>query len=96
MFDFLAAKPVTKTEVGPGLLEGNEVPGIVIRKAIDSPVRCNICGARLHLKSISIDHDVRKEDGGAGNLENAQPTHPFCNTGYKERKTALAAKQSGA
>ncbi|MEX2227674.1 MAG: DUF262 domain-containing protein [Dehalococcoidia bacterium] len=95
VFDFLAAKPITKTEVGRDFSKETKSQAF-IRKAIDSPVRCNICGARLHLKSISIDHDLRKDDGGIGELDNAQPTHPFCNTGYKEKMAALAATQSGA
>ncbi|WP_372726522.1 HNH endonuclease [Nostoc sp. C057] len=31
----------------------------------------------------SIDHIKRKADGGLGTLENAQLTHPYCNTTYK-------------
>ena len=57
-----------------------------LRKAIESALRCNICHARLHGKSITIDHDRPKEEGGLGNLENAQLTHPYCNTGFKERE----------
>ncbi len=33
--------------------------------------------------SISIDHKIRKEDGGLGNLDNAQLTHLYCNTTFK-------------
>jgi len=65
-----------------------------LRAAIESPVRCQICGARLHIKSISIDHKTRKEDGGQGDLENAQATHPYCNTGYKESQHAKAIKRA--
>jgi hypothetical protein len=64
-----------------------------LRKAIDSPVRCGICRARLHSGSIMTDHVIRKEDGGRGDSENAQPTHPFCNTGYKEHMTHRARLQ---
>jgi hypothetical protein len=63
-----------------------------LREAIQTPVRCKICNARLHTKSISIDHIVRKEDGGQGELENAQTVHPYCNTGYKEAKHAKEQK----
>jgi hypothetical protein len=61
-----------------------------ISKAISSALRCEICNGYLHSHSISIDHKERKEDGGKGNVENAQLTHPYCNTGYKEY---LVAKQ---
>ena len=59
-----------------------------LQKAIQSPVRCDICGARLHLKSISHDHITRVQDGGLGTSDNATPTHPYCNTGYKESEVA--------
>ncbi|MBH8564682.1 HNH endonuclease [Nostoc sp. CENA67] len=42
-----------------------------------------ICGASLHINSISVDHIKRKVDGGLGTLDNAQLTHPFCNTTVK-------------
>lgn len=55
-----------------------------LRNALDKELRCGICGARLHFKSISIDHVVRREDGGTGDANNAQLAHPYCNSGYKE------------
>lgn len=61
-----------------------------ISRAISSALRCEICGGYLHSHSISIDHKERKEDGGKGNVENAQLTHPYCNSGYKEH---LATKK---
>lgn len=54
-----------------------------ISEAIKTAQKCQICGGILHQKSISIDHKVRKEDGGAGTFNNAQLTHPYCNTTYK-------------
>jgi hypothetical protein len=59
---------------------------IVLRSALDLSPKCNICGARLHLRSMTIDHKTRKEDGGAGDPENGQMTHPYCNSGYKESR----------
>jgi hypothetical protein len=47
------------------------------------PMRCGICGSTIHLNSISIDHIERKQDGGMGVVENAQLSHPFCNTDVK-------------
>jgi hypothetical protein len=45
---------------------------------------CNVCGGYLDSeKSISYDHDERKRDGGRGNLENVQLTHPYCNQSVK-------------
>lgn len=55
-----------------------------IKDALSSGVqKCKICGGYLHRNSISIDHIIRKEDGGLGSLENAQLTHPYCNTTVK-------------
>lgn len=63
-----------------------------LREAIDKSLRCSICGARLHFKSISFDHKERKQDGGSGQPDNAQLTHPYCNTGYKEMMNAKGIK----
>lgn len=54
-----------------------------LREALKDPMRCKICGGLIHVNSISIDHIIRKEDGGIGSLDNAQLTHPYCNTTYK-------------
>jgi hypothetical protein len=54
-----------------------------LRDALKEPLRCGICGGLIHFNSISIDHIQRKQDGGLGTVDNAQLTHPFCNTGVK-------------
>ncbi len=54
-----------------------------ISEAINRAPRCKICGGILHQKSISIDHKVRKEDGGNASVDNAQLSHPYCNSTYK-------------
>jgi hypothetical protein len=59
---------------------------IILRSAIDNPPKCEICRARLHYRSATIDHIVRKEDGGTGAPSNGQITHPYCNSGYKESR----------
>ena len=56
---------------------------IFIRDSISTIPRCALCGGYLHMNSISIDHITRKQDGGLGNVDNGQLTHPYCNTGYK-------------
>lgn len=35
------------------------------------------------LRRITVDHIIRKRDGGEGSLENAQLAHPYCNSIYK-------------
>ena len=67
---------------------------VYLRQAIESAPRCGICGARVHLRGISVDHIVPKRDGGIGSLDNAQLSHPYCNSGYKEHLTAEAQKLS--
>ncbi|MFZ2197889.1 MAG: HNH endonuclease signature motif containing protein, partial [Thermodesulfovibrionales bacterium] len=54
-----------------------------LRDALKEPLRCGICGGLIHFNSISFDHIRRKEDGGLGTVDNAQLSHPFCNTTLK-------------
>jgi hypothetical protein len=63
-----------------------------LRDALDKAIRCKECNARIHFKSISIDHKQRKQDGGLATVDNAQLTHPYCNTGYKEKRISMVAK----
>jgi len=57
---------------------------VFMTEALTASLRCKICGGYIHKNSISIDHKMRKEDGGFGTLDNAQITHPYCNTTYKQ------------
>ncbi|WP_122616228.1 DUF262 domain-containing protein [Streptomyces sp. Tu 4128] len=66
---------------------------IVLKEAIQSAPKCGICRARLYLRFITVDHKVRKEDGGDGTPENGQLTHPYCNSGYKEGRHASAREE---
>ncbi|MBD6616354.1 DUF262 domain-containing protein [Komarekiella sp. 'clone 1'] len=54
-----------------------------IRDALPGSPRCKICGGYLPSRLNSIDHIKRKADGGLGTLDNAQLTHPYCNTTFK-------------
>ena len=54
-----------------------------IRTALENPVRCQICGGAIHSNSVTIDHIVRIEDGGDNQSDNLQPSHPYCNSGFK-------------
>jgi hypothetical protein len=55
-----------------------------VREAIQKAIFCKICHARISTRSISYDHIKRREDGGMGDPDNVQMTHPYCNSGYKE------------
>lgn len=54
-----------------------------ISTALPTVPKCSICGGAIHTNSISMDHIVRKREGGVDSLSNVQITHPYCNTGYK-------------
>jgi hypothetical protein len=56
---------------------------IYINETLNAAPKCKICRGYIHRNSISIDHIIRKQDGGLGTIENGQLTHPFCNTGIK-------------
>jgi len=61
----------------------NSKSEVFLRNAIKNAPKCKICGGFVHVNSISIDHIKRKQDGGLGNADNGQLTHPYCNTTYK-------------
>lgn len=55
-----------------------------IRRALESAVKCPICHGYLDPnKSISYDHKTRKREGGSGESENCELTHPYCNQAIK-------------
>ena len=56
---------------------------VFIKEALTNPIRCKICNGLIHQNSITIDHIIRKQDGGMGTLENGQLAHPYCNSTYK-------------
>lgn len=61
----------------------NKKSAVFIQEAIQSAQKCKICNGLIHRNSISIDHIQRKQDGGVASIDNAQLTHPYCNTGFK-------------
>lgn len=56
---------------------------VFLKSALKTANKCSICDGYIHLKSITIDHIDRKEDGGIGVESNGQLTHPYCNSTYK-------------
>jgi len=70
----------------------------VIQEVLKTRGRCNLCFARCPPEFRSSDHIIRAQDGGLGTLDNLQFTHPYCNSGYKEklehekRKASLTTK----
>ncbi|MBS1628577.1 MAG: DUF262 domain-containing protein [Bacteroidetes bacterium] len=57
---------------------------IFIKSALNHAVKCPLCEGYIDTnKSMSYDHVIRKEDGGIGESENGQVTHPYCNQSLK-------------
>ena len=56
---------------------------VFLKEALADPLRCRFCGGLIHFNSFSIDHIVRRADGGFGATDNGQLTHPYCNTTVK-------------
>lgn len=65
--------------------------GLVMRDLIPLAPKCPICGGLVPTQAISIDHKKRVQDGGRATVDNAQLTHPYCNSGYKEWKASQVA-----
>jgi len=81
-FKFLTQLNETSEPVGADFSRDTKSAAF-IRDALRGAPKCSICGGYLHVNSITIDHVVRKREGGHGSLENAQLTHPYCNTTFK-------------
>ncbi|MBP3567743.1 MAG: DUF262 domain-containing protein [Lachnospiraceae bacterium] len=68
-------------------LKGNYSRGkrqqIKLRALVENLSKCPICNGYMDTKSVSVDHIIRKQDGGTNAFENGQITHLYCNTTYK-------------
>lgn len=82
-FSYLILESVEQAETKSSSFSRDTKSAAFIREAIKAAPRCSICNGLLHGKSIQIDHETRKQDGGTGSLENAQLAHPYCNSTYK-------------
>ncbi len=83
----------TQPEAQPKRFSKSVQAAAVIRDTLASRARCTVCGARLAPFSRSKDHKQRLEDGGSASLDNLQFTHPYCNTGYKEKQVHEAKQE---
>jgi hypothetical protein len=68
--------------------------GLILRDLLPHVPKCALCGGLIPTQAVSGDHKHRREDGGLAVADNFQMTHPYCNTGYKEKK-AHAARVGG-
>ena len=65
---------------------------VFLKKALENPLRCKICDCLIHKNTMTVDHIQEKKDGGRGTMDNAQLSHPYCNStykAYKEKKSHL-------
>jgi hypothetical protein len=81
-FSFLQPKEAIAQEAGRDFATDAKST-VFLRDALRDPLRCAICGGLVHRNAISIDHVVRRADGGLGDPSNGQLTHPYCNTTVK-------------
>jgi HNH endonuclease len=82
-FNYLTIQPQKTNNITTKEFSRETKSATFIKEALLSAPKCKICGGYLHSNSISIDHIQRKVDGGLGTLDNAQLTHPYCNTTFK-------------
>ena len=82
--DFSFLQPAEHEELMAGADFSKDAKSAVyLRDALKDPLRCSICQGLIHSNAISIDHIVRKSEGGRGASDNGQLTHPYCNTTIK-------------
>jgi hypothetical protein len=81
----LAGKIVVGTEkIRSSAFSDETKSRIFIQTTLRHSPKCPLCDGYIDLnKSISYDHIVRRADGGLGDSENGQITHPYCNQSLK-------------
>jgi len=82
-FSYLSKEVMTKEEVLSDRFSDGRKSSVFIVEALKGATKCAICKGYLHMNSITIDHKIRKQDGGTGEVENGQLAHPYCNSSYK-------------
>ena len=82
-FSFLISEEIVSPEGDKMDFSRGAKSAAFLKEALNSAIRCGVCGARVHKNSMNVDHMHRKQDGGGATLENASMTHPFCNSTVK-------------
>ncbi|MYB40404.1 HNH endonuclease [Candidatus Saccharibacteria bacterium] len=79
-----AKVPPPRTAIGKTRrMSGSTKSAVGLAEGYANVNRCAICGAAVHFRSITVDHIIRRSDGGSADMDNAQLAHPYCNSGYK-------------
>lgn len=82
-YSFLQPDETPYAGVRPTRFSKEVKSGVVIGKLLKTALKCVQCGGFVPAQAISVDHKVRRRDGGRGGADNAQVMHPYCNTGLK-------------
>ena len=85
-YSYLQPEESPYTGVVPTRFSTQVESGLVVQELLGNAQRCPICNGFVPAQAISIDHKKRVIDGGKATASNAQITHPYCNTGFKEKQ----------
>jgi hypothetical protein len=75
--------------VAPTKFSAQVKSGLVVRELLGTAPKCAICDGLVPAQAMSVDHKQRLQNGGTSSADNAQMTHPYCNTGYKEKMVSM-------
>lgn len=84
-YSLLAPQPRRDGGDGNGDFSASTKSAAFINELGDNGMRCGICKALVHRNSIQTDHVVAKNEGGGAHSANAQLSHPYCNSTFKQR-----------
>jgi hypothetical protein len=82
-FSFLLAEDPPALGTAGGKFRRKTKSAAFLKEALEAALRCPICGGLMHRNSMTVDHIERRRDGGLNRPENAQMSHPFCNSTVK-------------
>ncbi len=91
---FATPAPIRTSDGGKRNFNTSTKSAAFINELVQNGARCGICCGLMHRNSMTTDHVERKSDGGGAHSANAQVTHPYCNTTYKENTAKRAAQQA--
>ncbi|MFN6981755.1 MAG: DUF262 domain-containing protein [Brevundimonas sp.] len=81
---FATPAPIRESSTSKRNFSASTKSAAFVSELVQNGARCGICSGLLHRNSMTTDHVERKADGGGAHSGNAQVTHPYCNTTYKE------------